>query len=301
MENEQILKAGEQRKLVLYVERDYLDGSCPDSVDMQELCNNQGYQGFRSIRESVERRFDLECMHNLDKMVLERIQTTLTRRKFNALITHLPFEEGKQVHDNLGVLYPMLYYGTIYGKSLDLLSKIKDADPDIAILVYTGMSGDFHWLPKYYGADRVIKKSGELEKDVQDVNTALDYFFETLPGIRKKRGERAIKPPEIIVSNRQTFAETTVNLNGGMGYQVYVKIVGESEGYPGNVYLVNLENGESYSCKDAFNLLGFAAFEGTRVRILADGEDPGAQRIVRRLYSAITSEEERKASFDRFD
>jgi phosphotransferase system HPr-like phosphotransfer protein len=302
MERSNPQETGEQRKRILYVERDYLDGRCPDSLSVRELCYNQGYQGFKSIAASLRQRFDLECMYNLDEMVLERIQSAISKRRFNALVTHLPYEENREKTDwRERVLYPMPYYSASYGKSLGLIERIKDSDPDIAILVYTGMPKDYHHLPLDSGADRVIRKSSDIENDVNEVNFSLDYFFKELPRIRIDRKERAKQPPKIIIDKGKTIVEAIVNLRGGIGYYTYSKMGEESRKYSGNVNLVDITEGKTGDCKDIMTLLSLCVIEGKPIRISIDGDDSEAQKLAKRLYSAITSEEERKISFDRFD
>ncbi|VVB77570.1 Uncharacterised protein [uncultured archaeon] len=290
-----------QNKRILYVERDYLDGICPDSLPIQELHNNEGYQGFRNLRDSLRARFDLEWIYNFDEKVLEKIQKSMPEKKIDALVTHLPYEKNKDNDWRGGIAYPMLYYSSIYGKSLDLISRIKDTDPEIMILVYTGMPEDYHYLPIDAGADRVIKKSQSIQKDIKDVNYSLDYLFFAVPRIRAERKERANQPPIIKNQDNKTVVETRVNIRTGLGTPAYIKISEESRKYPMDVTFVNLTDGTTANCKDLLSLCGLLAFENTQVRIAIDGESPDAQILAKRLYSVITSEEERKINLNRFD
>ena len=291
----------EERKQVLYVERDYLDGRFPESVPMAELSHNDGYYGFCYVREALRARFDLEWMHNFDEKVFSMIQASLLKRKVDALVTHLPYEENKSSDWRSNFFHPMLYYSTIYGKSLDLISRIRDVDPDIMILVYSGMPEDYHYLPRDSGADSIIKKSSSIEQDVIDLNSSLDYLFRAMPEIRKKRKERAIEAPIITTKDNKTIVETTVNIRGGMGSSAYMRICEESRKYPGNVNLENLSEGEIGNCKDLLSLLGILAFEGSSIRISVDGDSSEAQILAKKLYSVVTSEEERKIDINRFD
>ena len=67
------------KKSILYVDKNYSP-------------NSAGYGRDQYIREGLTKKYDLTVYHNLDYAVIDYMEKALSERKFDGVITNMPYD-----------------------------------------------------------------------------------------------------------------------------------------------------------------------------------------------------------------
>jgi phosphotransferase system HPr-like phosphotransfer protein len=244
----------------------------------------------------LKEKYCLATYRNLDSGVVELIRQSLSFKKFDAIITHLPHRPINNVR-----YFPIesVLIADTYGKSLEILRRIKMI-MDLPIIAYTG-AGEAPAIYSVFmeegGIDHIVHKSMELHRDAQEIHNALENLFQKYEKIAQHTS-----PPQLYTENGYTAVEVRINLNGGAGLSSATKISQECQRYPEEVWFrkSNSEDNNSYNGKELLDLLAMCPKEGQMITIQVKGEGEKAERLLRRLYSAFSSRYSFTIDFDRF-
>lgn len=273
-----------KKKRILFVFRD------------TQLANTSEY-----ITNSLRKKYGIKTYRNLDSGVIDLIRSNLSSHKFDAIITHVPYNRSYTSPPGLRYFREMIETEGAYRGSLDILQQIKMID-DIPIIAYTG-AGDSSAVIGIFmeqgGVDRVVQKSIDMKKDLEEIQGALKNLlrkYEELP--------LDIPKPVLRVESGYIVTEARVNLNDGLGLSSVSAISKECNSYPGNISFRKSEETEKEEpCdgKKIFDLMIMAPQEGTKITIMIEGEGANAKRHALRLYSAFSSRYSFTLDFERFE
>ena len=167
------------------------------------------------------------------------------------------------------------------------------------IIAYTGADNTNSLISVFMesgGIDYIIQKCN-VSEDLQKIREALGKLLRKYETI-----SQVIEPPVINIQNGFTTTTATVLLNDGVGISSMSQIFEECNKYEGTVQFrqANAENAEFLDGKKIFDLHWFNMTEGAKIIITVEGEDEQAQKLARRLYSALSSRYAFTMNFDRF-
>lgn len=281
-----------KEKKVLYVERNYLEGENPEDVPIERY-HNSGYASYSRLCTKLRDKYNLICFFNLDEKIPTIIADTPCG-SYDALMTHLPFESPNPEEP--------------YKRGLELLTQIKDENPNLPVLVYSGMSPKVHGLVYYYGADEVLKKSGQLDNDFPEIDRILTYFLTEYQENYQRREEIRNTPPQISSANGITNVRAVVNIRRGIGMVFISGLFEQCKSYQGNVFLSSIEDdSKKVNLRDKSKLLDYSGlldlslYEGSVAEVSIEGDNEESRKLARKLYAGITSMNENKMDFDRFE
>ena len=93
-------------------------------------------QAEQNIEQRLAKRFNMISFFGLNEHMIYRVERDMKEVRLHALVTHVPFnrsELGSKQGES-----PRSFYARLYGESLKLLWKIKQINPLMPIIAYTG-------------------------------------------------------------------------------------------------------------------------------------------------------------------
>lgn len=127
------------------------------------------------LREELEKNYNLVTYSNLDSGVIDVIRR-FHNGEIHAMITNMPPNAVRYSPALLAIR--TVFIQDCYHDSLNVLKKIKKIT-DIPIIIYTGAGNTAAVEIVFLGmGDEIVHKSGDREKDSQEIHDALDRLLE---------------------------------------------------------------------------------------------------------------------------
>ena len=280
-----------QKKHILYVDKDYLPGAI-------------GYDRDVYIRRELEKKHDLTLHRCLDNKVIDLISQTLSDRKFDAMITNMPYRNVPYSFSYLSHLKhisEMVNVRKAYQHSLDILKNVKKL-VDMPIIIYTGAGNSASVRSAFWEVgDQIVHKSTSNKQDFQDINSALKRLLK-----KYKNFSPSVKEPDIKIKDGYTTTQVQVNLNGGLDLMSVGTIFQECKDFSGKILFKSSgrahENKKVYNGKMFLDLLMPPNIqEGQNLTICVEGLGAEVQRLVQRLYVVLSSRYWFDVDFKRFE
>lgn len=277
----------EKKERILYIDRDY-------PVD------TTGYKAFFYIAGALKKEYELATYKDLDGGVIDLVRLELSKRKFSALITHVPHSRSSPSSYDLPFFRGTIETESAYRESLNIIRQIKMIN-DIPIIAYTGAgnsSAVYGVFMEEGGVDCIVHKTLNFKDDFREIQDVLENLLR-----KYKQIPFDIPKPVLRTENGYTVTEVRVNLSEGVGFLSATAISKECHSRPGSIFFRKLEEAEGKEPCDGENILelmSIASREGTKIIILVKGEDGNAKSKALRLYSAFSSRYSFAVDFERF-
>ncbi len=167
---EQEEQIANERKRILFVQPE-LEGS-------SEYVKG-AYSFFENIIRALMGRFNVDSRVKLGWWVSDLIEKSLKDKRYDALITHIPI---KDINDGgsgmMGAFArgPHTLYSYLYQKSLAIIRHLKEKDPSLQVIAYTGADDvpEVRTLFRTAGIEYFIERSADWQEDLQQIESALE-------------------------------------------------------------------------------------------------------------------------------
>lgn len=234
-------KSANKRKRILFIHRDC--GS-----------DTPGAYFNRCIPAELRQHYDVVTYVNLDCHVIVLVRNALTKNKFEALITHVPYSaSAKDIRPcSLSYISELITTGEAYKESLGILREIKKID-DIPIIAYTGAGGSLAVNIVFTATgeiDHIVHKSIYPDKDLKELQDTLERLFQ-----KYQAKPQLIPAPQLSTQAGNTTTKVTINLNGGFGLSSITRISTECKTFPKAVVFKKSGGSEDKEIFNAKNIM----------------------------------------------
>ncbi|MGC9453014.1 MAG: hypothetical protein ACP5I4_16380 [Oceanipulchritudo sp.] len=231
----------------------------------------------RSVIENALRELGEVCVRTgLSRETVGEVRESLEACPFDAMVSHLPPARGARAGWS-GIDLMISKYES-YGPALDVLKKIRRMT-EMPIVVYTGAG--LQNLPalalESSGADRLIEKTRDAEKDARKLVGAIRYEWKRSPDAPEEAQiERSADGASLLM-------ETVLRQRGGLGMALGCLIAKLFEGIPGRIEKLAPDGTveEERPLNDLFEISALCAIRGSRLRIRLDSSTPQAGEALR--------------------
>ena len=150
----QPLRSQSRKRRILFIYRDH-----PTSISSTF-----------SVAMALSEKYDIQIHPGLDDTVIDIVSQAVPNKKYDAIITHVPFKHRSFEHMPIAYLdhlLPSILYSELYGRSLNILAKIKKIQ-NIPIIAYTGAdncAAIYSLFMEAGGVDHIIHKHSYSEDE----------------------------------------------------------------------------------------------------------------------------------------
>lgn len=154
------------KKTILFIDRNYFPGRNTEDMSGEERFGNPGYLNYCQIKINLQKKYDVTARWNFGEGVYDTFHKY--KNVYDALITHVPFHEEDAAANSS--------FNSSYGRSIDILKRIRKENPDLCIIIYTGADAIFGAL-RDINVCNIVKKTGNYEYDLSQIKKYLAAAF----------------------------------------------------------------------------------------------------------------------------